>query len=158
MVDAIAAGFRAADPKNAETYRRNAEAYKARLAELDGEFQCLVEKSACRTLVFGGRFACRYFLRHYGLNGVTAYDGENEPGIRRIAEVVRYIKEHGVRYLFHDEFARPKVARSIAEQTGAGLLLFHTAHNVTREELEKGVTFLDLMRANRDALALALAP
>ena len=157
MVDNIAAGFCAADPENADSYRRNAAAYKAQLAELDSEIQSLVEKSERHTLVFGGRFACRYFLRHYGLSWVTAYDGENEPGMRRIAEVVHYIKEHGVRYLFHDEFAEPRIARSIAEQTGASLLLFHTAHNLTRKELDEGVTFLDIMRGNRDALALALA-
>ena len=134
MVDNIAAGFCAADPENAPAYRQNAAAYKAQLAELDGEIQAIVEKSERRTLVFGGRFAYRYFLQRYGLNWVTAYDGENEPGMRRVAEVVHYIKEHGVRYLFHDEFAEPRIARSIAEQTGASLLLFHMAHNLTRKE------------------------
>lgn len=158
MVDNIAAGFCAADPQNAESYRQNAAVYKAQLAELDRDIQSLVERSKRRTLVFGGRFAYRYFLQRYGLNWVTAYDGENEPGMRRVAEVVRYIREHGVRYLFHDEFAEPRIARSIAEQTGAELLLFHMAHNLTREELDEGVTFLDLMRGNRDALTLALAP
>ena len=158
MVDNIAAGFCAADPDNADSYRRNAAAYKAQLAELDTEIQGVVAKSGRHTVVFGGRFACRYFLRHYGLNWVTAYDGENEPGMRRVAEVVHYIKENGVRYLFHDEFSEPRIARSIAEQTGAALLLFHMAHNVTRDELGKGVTFLDLMRGNRDSLTLALAP
>ncbi|MCR4818127.1 MAG: zinc ABC transporter substrate-binding protein [Fretibacterium sp.] len=158
MADNIAAGFCTADPENADSYRRNAAAYKMQLAELDSEIRSIVERSKQRTLVFGGRFACRYFLRHYGLNWVTAYDGENEPGMRRVAEVVRYMREHGIRYLFHDEFAEPRIARSIAEQTGAKLLLFHTAHNLTREELEKNITFLDIMKANRNALTLALAP
>ena len=97
MVDNIAAGFCAADPQNAPVYRQNATAYKAQLAELDGEIQAIVGKLERRTLVFGGRFAYRYFLQRYGLNWVTAYDGENEPGMRRVAEVVHYVREHGVR-------------------------------------------------------------
>ncbi|MCR5346208.1 MAG: zinc ABC transporter substrate-binding protein [Fretibacterium sp.] len=157
MVDNIAAGFCAADPQNKETYLRNASAYKAQLAELDEEIRDITAKAKRRTLVFGGRFACRYFLRRYGLNWVTAYDGENEPGIRRVAKVVQYMKEHDVHYLLHDEFSQPKIARSIAEQTGAGLLMFHAAHNVTREDLTEGITFLDIMRSNRDLLIPALA-
>ncbi|WP_158612205.1 metal ABC transporter solute-binding protein, Zn/Mn family [Fretibacterium sp. OH1220_COT-178] len=159
MVDTILAGLIEADPKHAEVYTKNAEAYKARLAELDGEFAAIVKKGRHRTLVFGGRFAYLYFLKHYGLNYVTAYDtcsSEGEPGVQRIAQVIRYMKKKEIRSLFHEEFVIPKVAQSIAEQAGAELLLFSTAHNLTREEFEKGVTFLDIMRANRDNVEKAL--
>ena len=90
---------------------------------------------------------------------MTAYDScssEGEPGLQRIAQVIQYMKKKDVRCLFHEEFVVPKVAQSIAEQTGAKLLTFSTAHNLTRDEFEKGVTFLDIMRANRDAVEQAL--
>lgn len=159
MVDNIVAGLSAADPDHAEFYAKNAEAYKARLAALDAEFASIVKKGRHRTLVFGGRFAYLYFLKHYALNYVTAYDTcstEGEPGVQRIAQVIRYMKQKDIRCLFHEEFVVPKVAQSIAEQTGAKLLLFSTAHNLTRDEFEKGVTFLDIMRGNRDNVEQAL--
>ena len=160
MVDTILAGLIQADPDHAESYTKNATAYKARLADLDAEFASIVKKGKHRTLVFGGRFAYLYFLKHYGLNYVTAYDtcsSEGEPGVQRIAQVIRYMKQKDIRSIFHEEFVVPKVAQSIAEQTGAKLLLFSTAHNLTRDEFEKGVTFLDIMKGNRDSVAQALS-
>ena len=159
MVDNIATGLSAADPEHADLYAKNAEAYKARLAELDAEFASIVKKGRHRTLVFGGRFAYLYFLKHYGLNYVTAYDtcsSEGEPGVQRIAQVIQYIRKKDIRCIFHEEFVVPKVAQSIAEQTGARLLTFSTAHNLTKDEFEKGVTFLDIMKANRDSVEQAL--
>ena len=159
MVDNIVAGLTAADPSNAGEYVKNAEAYKAKLAELDGEFRDIVSAGKRRTLVFGGRFAYLYFLKHYGLNYVTAYDtcsAEVEPGVQRIAQVIKFIKDRAVPCVYHEEFSVPQVARSIAEQTGAELLEFSTAHNVTRREFESGVTYLDIMRRNRDNVARGL--
>ena len=160
MVQNIAEGFCAVDPGNAAVYRERAEAYCARLAGLDGEFRSAVDGARSRggepTLVFGGRFACGWFLRRYGLAWVSAFEGEREPGVRRLADVVRYIREHRVRYVLRDEHPLSPVTRQIAERTGAALLLFHTAERVTREELEGGVTFLGLMRANLDAVRRAL--
>ena len=71
--------------------------------------------------MFGGRFAYLYFLKHYGLNYVTAYDScssEGEPGLQRIAQVIQYMKKKDVRCLFHEEFVVPKVAQSTLNNIG----------------------------------------
>lgn len=156
MLGNIAEGLCRVDPEGTELYRRNAADYDAELAALDREFQALVDGAARRTLVFGGHFAFGYFLRRYGLDFVSAYEGEAEPSARRVAEVIRYIRENGVHFILHDEPVPPPVARSIAEETGASPLRFSSAHDLTREEMERGLTFLEVMRANRDAAALAL--
>lgn len=139
------------DPENADYYRANASAYKKELEKLDADITAVVKAGKRDTLVFGGRFAYLYFLKHYGLNYVTAYNScstEAEPSIRNMTHVIRYMRENDIPCVFHEEFVDPKVARSIAEQTGASLELFSTAHNVTKDELESGVTFIDIMRGN----------
>lgn len=50
----------------------------------------------------------------------------------------------------------PNVARAIADATGAQMLMFSTCHNVTKDEFESGVTFIDLMQQNADTLKKAL--
>jgi len=50
--------------------------------------------------------------------------------------------------IFHEELVQPKIARVIAEETGAKLLLLHGIHNVSRDELERGETWLSLMKKN----------
>ena len=151
IVDAVADGLCRVDPENAFFYKKNASDYKTKLAQLDRDFFEIVKNGKRDTLVFGGRFAYRYFLAHYNLKYVTAYETcstEGEPSVRQMANVIRYIKDNGVRVLFHEEFVDPKVARSIAEQTEAESLLFSTGHNVTKDEFQSGITFIDIMRAN----------
>ena len=46
----------------------------------------------------------------------------------------------------------PKIARTIAEETGAEMLLFHSCHNVSKDDFERGVTYLDLMNQNAEHL------
>ena len=58
------------------------------------------------------------------------------------------IKASGAKAVFYEELVDPKVARTIAEETQVKLLLLHSAHNVSREEYENGVTYLDIMWQN----------
>lgn len=155
MVDTIAGGLCEKDPANAEVYRANAAKYAAKIKRLDDScmeiFEAVKQRGDDHTLVFGGPFAYFYFLDHYKLKYVTAYDScsaENEPGVRRIAEVLRYIKENNVRYVFYDPMENAKVARSIADETGAELLPFRTAHNVAKDKFESGYTYLGIMMNN----------
>ena len=48
------------------------------------------------------------------------------------------------------------MADVICEDTGCRKLLFHSCHNVSAEELERGVTYLELMWGNVEALKEAL--
>lgn len=151
MADNIERALIALDPDGAAGYRENAARLTAELQRLDDDTTHVVRTAARDTLVFGGRFAYRYFLERYGLHYVTAYRScsvEAEPGIRDVVAVTRYIREHGISCIYHEEFADPKVARAIAGETGAELLLFSTGHNVTKTELDAGVTFVDIMRRN----------
>jgi zinc transport system substrate-binding protein len=86
--------------------------------------------------------------KRYGLNYISAYHGfspDSEPSAKRLAELVKKMKKHNVRHVFYEELVSPRVADTIAKETGAALLLLHAAHNITKEELEKGVTFAMLM-------------
>jgi zinc transport system substrate-binding protein len=48
------------------------------------------------------------------------------------------------------------VADILSRETGATLLLLHGAHNVSREEIDRGVTFLELMENNLRNLKMGL--
>lgn len=159
MVDNILEGLIKADPKNADFYTANAAAYKMRLSDLDKEFQALFKTAKRNTLVFGGRFAYRYFLDHYGVHYITAYENcstETEPTLKHITDVIRYMSDQGIRVIYHEELVDPKVARSIAEQTGAQPLLFSTGHNVSKSEFDSGIHFIDIMKHNLENIRKGL--
>ena len=58
--------------------------------------------------------------------------------------------------MFYIEFSNEKMADVICEDTGCKKLLFHSCHNVSAEDLENGVTYLQLMWGNVKALKEAL--
>jgi zinc transport system substrate-binding protein len=150
MVDTVLAGFVIKDPTNKETYERNARRYKARLAELDERYRRSFETCKKRVLVHGGHFAFNYLARRYGLQYLAAYSGspDAEPTAKRLIEMKEFLIKQNVHYIFYEELITPRVAEVIAKETGAQLLKLNGAHNVTKEELTKGTTFLDLMEEN----------
>ena len=54
--------------------------------------------------------------------------------------------------VWYIEFSNHLVADSVAEAAGVETAMFHSCHNVAREDLEAGVTYLSLMRGNLSAL------
>ncbi|WP_300521303.1 zinc ABC transporter substrate-binding protein [Aminiphilus sp.] len=160
MVSTIAEAFAAKDPAGAEIYRNNAESYAKELAALDREITEGLSSCERRTILYGGHFAFGYFARRYGLEHVSPYPGfapDAEPSPRAVAELVETMKHTGASVIYHEELIDPKVARAIATETGARLLLLHGAHNLSREEREQGLTYLRIMRDNLARLREGLA-
>ena len=58
--------------------------------------------------------------------------------------------------IYYVEFSAGRVADTIAEETGAETLLFHSCHTVSKEEFESGVTYEELMRKNLEVLERGL--
>ena len=148
-----------ADAPNAEFYRENAEGYAAKLDALDDEFKAAVEAGTRRTIVFGDRFPFRYLADAYGLTYYAAFPGcasETEASAATVAFLIDKVRAEGIPVVFHVELSNQKMAKVIAEETGARVLLLHGCHNVTRDEMAAGVTYLELMNQNAENLKEAL--
>ena len=150
MVDNITEALCGADAANADFYRKNALKYKAELAVLDKSISDLASRQK-KALVFGGKFAYRYFLGGYGFEYVTVNDScsvHSEPSVKDVARVIKYIKDNGVKYVYHEELTEPRTAKAVAASAGAAATLFSTVHNVTPRDFKSGVTFIELMNEN----------
>ncbi len=159
MVDNIASAFCEKDPQNSNYYKNNAENLKNDLLELDADFKDMISASRRKSIVFAGRFAHLYFIKRYGLDYISAFDScstEAEPSVKKVAKILDFIKKNDIPAVYYEEFSEPKIANSIAEQTGVKTLKFSTLHNVTKEQLESGVTFVELMRENLENLRQGL--
>jgi zinc transport system substrate-binding protein len=66
------------------------------------------------------------------------------------------LRKQGNKYLFYEELIEPRVAETIARETGVTLLMLHGAHNISRDDFQAGVTFIRLMERNFDALKRGL--
>lgn len=147
------------DPGNAVYYTKNRDEYVSRLKEIYAQYDDALKNAKRNTIVFGGRFAFSNFTRYYGLEYVSVFSScaaEAEPSINDVARVIDYIEDNGVPVIFYEELADPKVARSISEETGAKMMMFSTAHNITKKEFEDSVGFDDILIANLESLKAAV--
>jgi len=159
IVQKIADVLCEADAANGDAYRENTAAYLAKLDELDAKFQAIVDSAVRRTLVFGDRFPFRYFADAYGLSYFAAFPGcSTKTGASNatIIFLIEKVKAEGIPVVFHVELSNQEMANTISEATGAEVLLFHACHNVTRDEIRAGVSYLELMHQNAENLKEAL--
>jgi zinc transport system substrate-binding protein len=159
MVDMIASHFIAKDSRNKDIYAKNAYEYKKKLEELDKKYKNTLSHCTNGVIVHAGHFAFGYLTRRYGITYVSAYKGfspDAEPTPKRLVEITKNVRKYGAKYIYYEELAAPRVAEVIAKETGCGLLMLHGAHNVSREEMQSGVTFISLMDKNLKNLKAGL--
>lgn len=160
IVEHLGAEIVALDEANAETYVANENAYLAELMALDEEFHGFFDTVEEPIMVFGDRFPLRYFAEAYGVTCYAAFPGcstQTEPSAATIAFLTDKVRGEALSTVYYIEFSNHLVADSIAEATGAQTALFHSCHNVSKAELDSGVTYVSLMRQNLETLRQTMA-
>lgn len=149
----------AADPENAGFYIANAERYLAEIERLDTEFRILIDTAKRKEIVSGSRFAMKNFTVEYGLEYTAAFDScvdNTEPSAAVIAKIMDKINGDGIPVIFYEELIEPKISAMVSQETGAKMLLLHSCHNVSMQELASGASYVSLMRMNYQNLKEAL--
>ena len=147
------------DPNNRELYNNNFNEYKSKLDSLDNEFRKIVQNSNRRELIFADRFPFRYFVDEYGLSYYAAFPGcssETEASTKTISFLINKVREDDIPVILTIEFSNKKIAKTISKETGAKILEFNSAHNISSEDFESGKTYLDIMNDNLEVLKEAL--
>jgi manganese/iron transport system substrate-binding protein len=121
-VDRIAAALDQVDPGHKEDYTRQADAYKARLAELDRHVHDEIDtipQGSRRLVTFHDAFP--YFAREYGIEivGVAVEAPGQDPSAGEIAALIQAIKASGVKAIFSESQFPTQLVDQIARETGA---------------------------------------
>lgn len=147
------------DPQNADYYKHNSSEYIKEIQKLDSDISDVVKNGKTNKIAFGGTFSYSYFIEKYNLQYVSAYEScgeDTEPSVSKVKEVIDYMKNNGLKVIFYQELSSGKIAESIAKETGAEKLVFHTVHNASKEEIDRGESYISLMRKNLENLSVAL--
>jgi len=147
------------DAANANTYKANTIGYLTQLDNLDAAFQEVADKASRNTLIFADRFPFRYFVDTYGLNYYAAFPGcstETEASAATVAFLIDKVNQENIPVVFYTEFSNEKMADAICESTNAKKLLLHSCHNVSKDDFEGGVSYLELMTQNVESLKEAM--
>ncbi|MCC6502672.1 MAG: zinc ABC transporter substrate-binding protein [Deltaproteobacteria bacterium] len=153
----IGEALEAADPTNAASYRALSREYSDKLKALHEEFSAGLSKCERRDLVVA-HDAFGYLARRYGVNiiAVTGVFSGEDPSPRRIAEITKIVRERSIRYIFFEPLTSPKIAETIARETGAKVLEINPLEGLTKDEVASGKDYISVMRMNLANIRKAL--
>lgn len=159
MLTAVYDAICEADPENKAVYTKNKDSYNRQLTELDKAYKEAVGNAKNKTIIMADKFPFRYLAEEYGLDFYAAFSScsdESEPSAAAMTSLISKIKELKIPVVYYLEFSSTKVADTLCSETGASSLMLHSCHNVSKEDLDKGVTYVDLMKQNLENLKTAL--
>jgi len=152
-------GLIAADPEGEAAYRANADNYLGKLDALEKEVLAEIAKiPPGRRQIITTHDAFGYFGTAYGFHFIApeGISTETEASARDVAKIIRQIKAEKIPAVFLENVTDPRLARSIAAESGAtvGGTLYSDALSSPEGPAS---TYIDMMRNNIRELAAALA-
>lgn len=158
-VENIAEALAKADPRHAKAYRANAEAYAAKLRELDEWIRQQVSQipPENRSLV-ADHAVFGYFARDYGFQQVGtithSFSTGATPSAQELAALEDQIRAYGVKAIFVGADVNQSLAKQVANDTGIKVVPLY--HGSLTDANGPAPTYLDFMRYNVNAIVEAL--
>jgi ABC-type Zn uptake system ZnuABC Zn-binding protein ZnuA len=135
-VENIRDGLVQADPAGKEIYTRNAQAYIAKLVDLDAWIKAqVVQVPQERRLLVTNHESLGYFADRYGFSVVGAIIPSvttgSSPSAQQLAGLVERIKASKAPAIFLETGVNPDMARQIAAETGVTVVTGLYTHSTT---------------------------
>ena len=158
-VDNIAEALAAEDPDHAETYRANAEAYKAEIEAAVGPIRDgMAALPEARRWLVTSEGAFSYLARDFDLREAYIWpiNADTQGTPRQVRDVIDTVREHDVPAVFSESTVSPDPAMQIARETGAayGGVLYVDSLS---DEHGPVPTFVDLLRVTSETILRGLS-
>lgn len=152
-VNAIKEGLIQADKTNKASYEKNAKTYSDKLDALNEKFEAGLKDAKNRTFVTQhaafAYLAARYDLKQVAISGISP---DQEPSPAKLAELNDFVKENNIKVIYFEETASPKIAKTLAKETGATLAVLSPIEGITKEDQDQGIDYIKVMENNLKAL------
>lgn len=137
---------------------RAAEQLQRRLRDLHTDYEQGLADCQRREIVTShaafGYLAERYGLEQIAISGLSP---EVEPTPRELERVVTEVRELGATTVFFETLVSPRLADTVARESGAEAAALDPLEGLTEEEVDRGSDYFSVMRDNLEALREALA-
>ena len=157
VVERVESALAEVDPSGASTFATNADAFTARLTSLDREYRSGLA-SCDRTIIVTSHAAFGYLAQRYGLQQepIAGLSPEAEPDPQRLADLQALVEQTGVTTIFTEDLVSPKVAETLASETGISTAVLNPLESITPDQLATGQDYVSIMQENLDTLRRAL--
>lgn len=155
----IATALAAVDPANRAYYQANADRLERQIGTLDTELRATFGAlPASRRKVVTSHDAFAYFGRAYGIRFLApvGVSSDAEPTARDIGVLIRQIRREGIRAMFIESIADPRLLQRISRESGVRIGGTLYSDSLSAPGTPAG-SYLGMMRHNANTLAAALA-
>jgi zinc transport system substrate-binding protein len=128
-----------------------------RLRALDRAFRRGLARCARHDIVTSHE-AFAYLAQRYGLRqiAITGLSPEAEPAPRDLQRTAELVRKTGATTIFFETLVSPRIAKTVARETGTKAAVLDPIEGLTPEEAARGADYFSVMLANLAALRLAL--
>lgn len=154
ICQAIAVELAELDSDNASTYQENATNYIAKLAQLDGEYEEVVERATYDTILVADRFPFRYLVDDYEIDYYAAFVGcsaETEASFETITFLAGKLDELELATVLTTESSDKKIAETVISATQSKsqqIKTLNSMQSISSKDVANGVTYLSIMEEN----------
>ena len=158
IIEQISSVLSQIDSEKRDYYSSNANAINLRLKELDNLYTQELKRCLLRTFIMGGHSAFGYIARKYDLIQVAVYglNPDSLPSPKKLVETIQIAQEQGVKAIYYEALLRGEMAQMIADEVGCPILPLNPGANLSRKELQSGMSFFDIMIKNLENLKIGL--
>lgn len=132
-------------------YYENTATFIANLQALDADFKATVAAAENPTIVMADRFPLAYFCKAYGITYHAAFAGCSasvEPSSGTVQTLINTVQTQALPIVFQSELSDGKLAKTVADATGAQVRTLYACHNISKTDFDNGEGYLSLMRKN----------
>lgn len=159
MIKYICKNLCGADPENADIYLANSSAYIQKIEEASQTVLNTVSMFKDPFMLVADRFPFAYFARQYKIGYDAAFDGcavSTDISLKTMVRLTDIIKSRNIKTVFCTELSNQNIAKALRNETGVNIIELHSAHNVTLDDFKNGITYVDILYRNADALKRGL--
>lgn len=159
IIDAVYTAVCERDKGNAELYRLRAEEYKSEIMSEAEKTKKVIKDSGFSSIVIADRFPLKYFCDYYSLSYTAAFDACDvfaDADARTVLTLIDAVRRDRLPTVYYIAGGSGYVADTVCRETGAEKLSLDALHTVTRDAFLGGVTYVDVMKFNREQLERGL--
>jgi zinc transport system substrate-binding protein len=162
LVKALTQALVKLDNAHEAEYLANANAYIAKITELDEAYRVMVAGASHKTILFGDRFPFRYLVDDYGIKYYAAFVGcsaESEASFETVTFLAGKMDSLALPAIFTIDDGNGKIAQAVLaaskKSKAAEVLTINSMQSVKTSQMDSA-SYLDIMRDNLEVLKKAL--
>ena len=156
-----------ADLKNEAKYKENALNYYNAITEEQNKLSTLLKDKQDKYMLVADRFPLLYFVKEYDFVFDAALSGcstAKETSANTLIRLRNNVEFKRLKYIFVIELSTQSIAKALKQEIKSDIdkgeysgvepeiLTFYSMHNISKDDFNKGLTFVDFMKKNYDTL------